>query len=253
MLALLAAATLGLLIFVLVELRVHQPMIDLSMFRNVLLSANLLMAFLVFIVLSATFIMPFFLQNVMGYPTQMVGFLMMASPITMGLVSPLAGSLSDKFGSRVISLVGLVVLVLACFWVATLHQNVTPLGIILRLVPLGLGFALFQSPNNSAIMGTARRERMGVTSGLMSLSRTLGTTTGLPLIGSIFTAQVLALGRLPAGSDMSSASTTVLVSALNSTYQIASIFIFASILLALFAWRFDTRARAARAVVRETV
>lgn len=245
-LALLVAAGVGLAIFILVELRVRQPMVDLSLFRNVLMSTNLLMAFLVFIVLSGGFILPFFLQNVLGYSTEMVGLLMMANPIAMGLVSPLAGSLSDKFGSRVISLVGLLVLVVACLGIATLHQGITPLGIILRLVPLGIGFGMFQSPNNSAIMGAAPRDRLGVASGLTSLSRTLGSTTGLPLIGSIFTAQVLSRGLLKAGEDVTAAPASALVSGIAGTYQIAVFFIGASILLAFFAWRFDRSRRAAQ-------
>ncbi len=243
---LLAAAGVGLVIFLLVENRVRQPMVDLKLFRSVLFSTNLLMAFLVFVVLSGGFILPFFLQNVMGYSTQIVGFLMMATPIAMGLISPLAGTLSDKFGSRLISLLGLVFLVFACLGIGTLHQGVTPLGIVVRLIPLGLGFGLFQSPNNSAIMGAAPRERLGVASGLMSLSRTLGSATGLPLIGSIFTAQVLLSGSLPAGSDVTNAPAPALVSAISGTYQIAVIFIAVSILLAIFAWRVDSHARAAQ-------
>ncbi|HMN59615.1 MAG TPA: DHA2 family efflux MFS transporter permease subunit, partial [Anaerolinea sp.] len=105
-LALLVSAGVGLVIFILVEIRARQPMVDLSLFRNVLMSTNLLMAFLVFIVLSGGFILPFFLQNVMGYSTEMVGLLMMANPIAMGLVSPLAGAVSGKFGPAVVSLGG---------------------------------------------------------------------------------------------------------------------------------------------------
>ena len=201
-LGLIGLAVAGLALFIFVERRQKQPMLDLSMFRNLLISTNLLMAMLVFIVLSAAFILPFFLQNVMGYSTQIVGFIMMANPITMGLVAPIAGSLSDRFGSRIISLVGLVVIVFGCLAMGTLHEGLGPVGIILRLAPLGLGFGLFQSPNNSAIMGASPRERLGVASGLTSLSRTLGNTTGLPLIGSIFTAQVLASGGLSSGADV---------------------------------------------------
>ena len=225
-------------------------MVDLSMFRNVLISSNLLMAFLVFTVLSGGFIMPFFLQNVMGYSTQMVGLLMVANPITMGLVAPIAGSLSDRFGSRMISLVGLVVIVFGCLAIGTLHEGLGPLGIILRLAPLGLGFGLFQSPNNSAIMGASPRERLGVASGLTSLSRTLGNTTGLPLIGSIFTAQVVASGGLPSGVDVTSAPAASLVAGISSTYHIAVFFIIAAILLAVFAWQIDRRQKGAK-IARE--
>ena len=125
-----------------------------------------------------------------------------------------------------------------------------PLGIVLRLAPLGLGFGLFQSPNNSAIMGASPRERLGVASGLTSLSRTLGNTTGLPLIGSIFTAQVLASGGLSSGADVTNAPAAWLVAGISSTYQIAVFFIFAAILLAFFAWQVERRQKAAQ-IARE--
>ena len=250
-LGLLGLAVAGLALFIFIELRQKQPMVDLSMFRNVLISSNLLMAFLVFIVLSGGFIMPFFLQNVMGYSTQMVGLLMVANPITMGLVAPIAGSLSDRFGSRMISLVGLVVIVFGCLAIGTLHAGLGPLGIILRLAPLGLGFGLFQSPNNSAIMGASPRERLGVASGLTALSRTLGNSTGLPLIGSIFTAKVLASGELSSGADVTSAPAASLVAGISGTYQIAVFFIFAAILLAVYAWQVDRRQKASQ-IARES-
>jgi EmrB/QacA subfamily drug resistance transporter len=238
-LGMLAAAVLGLALFVLVEKRVQQPMVDLSMFSNRLFSTNLLMAFLLFIVMSGGFILPFFLQNVMGYSTQMVGFFLMSTPIVMGLIAPIAGTLSDKFGSRVISLAGLIMVLIGCLAIGSLHTGVTPLGIILRLMPLGIGMGLFQSPNNSAIMGAVPRERLGVASGLMGLSRTLGNTTGLPLIGSIFTALVLSAGGLPHGSEVTGAPAAALVRGISGTYHIAIAFIAASIVLAIFAWRAD--------------
>ncbi|GAP08556.1 MAG TPA: MFS transporter [Anaerolinea thermolimosa] len=243
-LLLLGLALVGLTAFILVERRTTHPMVDLSLFHNPLISANLLMAFLVFIVLSAGFIFPFLLQNVLGYSTEMVGLLMMANPIAMGLVAPLAGSLSDRFGSRVISLVGLIILAGGCLGMSTLHPGVTPLGIILRLVPLGVGMGVFQSPNNSAIMGAAPRDRLGVASGLVSLSRTLGSTTGLPLIGSIFTAQVMAFGNFPPGFDITTAPPSALISGVVNTYMVAVFFILASLGLAVFAWQFDRRQKA---------
>lgn len=253
-LALLAAGLAGLATFIAVERRIRHPMVDLSMFRNPLISANLLMGFLVFLVLSGGFIMPFFLQNVLGYSTQMVGLLLMANPIVMGLVAPLAGSLSDKFGSRVISLVGLVIMTAACLFMSTLRADMSALEVVLRLIPLGLGFGIFQSPNNNAIMGAAPRERLGVVSGLVSLSRTLGNTTGLPLMGSIFTAHVLAVSGAASGQDVTSAPPAALLSGVANTYLVAVFFVLAAIALAVFAWQFDRRqklALAAQKVGRE--
>ncbi len=236
-LALLAGAMIGLVGLIVVEKRTAQAMIDLSLFRNPLFSLNLLMGFLTFIVMAGSFILPFFLELVKGYPTQQVGLLMMAMPAAMGLTAPASGALSDRFGSRGISMAGLTVVLLGCLTMSTLSQETTPLGLMLRLAPIGMGFGLFQSPNNSAIMGTAPRERLGIASGLLSLSRTLGQSTGLPLMGVIFSAFVAAHETLPAGADITTASPAALTGAIHGTYLVGAGVIGLALLLSVIAYR----------------
>ncbi|MBN1370530.1 MAG: MFS transporter [Anaerolineaceae bacterium] len=243
-LALLITAGLGLLVFLAVERKAAQPMVDLKLFRNPLFSINLLMGFLVFLVLAAGFIMPFLLQNVLGYSTQIVGLMMMSTPIAMGLVAPIAGTLSDRYGSRVISLIGLLVLVVGCLVMSTLNTSVTPLGIVARMAPFGIGFGLFQAPNNSSIMGSAPRERLGVASGLIGLSRTLGNSSGLPLMGSIYGAFVLAAGNLPVGTDVNTAPAQAVVVGIQGAYIVAAVGIFITTLLAVLALWVDARRKA---------
>lgn len=239
--ALLAVAAVGLALFLYVETRVRQPMIDLRLFRNVLFSLNLLMGFLVFITMAGMFIMPFFLELVKGFSTQTVGLLMMANPIAMGLVAPVAGSLSDRYGSRGISLVGLTLIIIGCLTVSTLNQEVTALGFVARLIPFGIGQGMFQSPNNNAIMSAAPRDRLGVASGLLALSRTLGQTTGLPMMGALFASLVLTFAGLPSGTDPSTAPPAALVAGINGTYRTAAFFILGALVLAAAALWIDSR------------
>jgi len=242
---LLALALVGLISFIWVERRVPQPMVDLSMFRNILFSLNLLMGFLVFVVLSGAYIMPFFLELVRGFRTEQIGLMLMVNPIVTGLLAPLAGSLSDRYGSRGISLVGLVLVIVGCLTISTLNEQVGALGFILRYLPVGIGIAMFQSPNNSAIMGAAPRERLGVASGLLGLSRTLGTTTGVPMIGALFTTLVLSAGKLSTGTDVTTAPAFALVNGINGTYTTGAWIILGSTLLAVLALYIDTRRRRA--------
>ena len=143
-------------------------MIELGLFRNMLFSLSLFMGFLYFVMTGGTFILPFFLELVKGYPTQQVGLLMMVTPVMMGIVSPLSGILSDRFGPRGISLIGLLIIFGGCRSLSTLHTNVTMFGFLLRVAPIGLGMGFFQSPNNSAIMGAVPSQRLGVASGLLA-------------------------------------------------------------------------------------
>lgn len=242
---LLFAAVAGLFIFLFIERRIIQPMVDLSLFRNVLFSLNLVMGFLVFVVMAGMFIMPFFLQIVKGFSTEQVGLLLMVNPIAMGVVAPIAGSLSDRFGSRGISLIGLVMIIIGCLTVSTLNPNVGALGFILRMLPFAFGQGMFQSPNNSAIMGAVPRDRLGVASGLLALSRTLGTTTGLPLMGAVFTSLVVTSAHMGATIDINTAPAQALVSGVNGTYRIAAFVILGAVILATVALYIDSRRKLA--------
>ncbi len=238
---LLTTAGLGLITFLIAQSRARQPMIDPRLFKNVLLSINLLMGFLVFVVIGGLFIIPFFLELVKGYRTEQVGLLMAIFPISMGLVAPASGALSDRFGSRLISLIGLVFIAGACWLLSTLHADITVLGYALRIAPLGIGVGMFNSPNNSAIMGAAPRDHLGLASGLLALSRTLGQTSGLPLMGALFAAQVLATGILPPGEDLTKAPAIALVQGISGTFRVAALIILIATVLAIFALWIDAQ------------
>ncbi|MFH1036170.1 MAG: MFS transporter [Pseudomonadota bacterium] len=238
-LGLLAFAGLCLAVFVAVELKLAQPMVDLTLFKDPLFSLNLLMGFLSFVQLGGVFVIPFFLELVQGYSTEQAGMLMMTVPVCMGLVSPWAGWLSDRYGSRGISLLGLLLLALGSYQVSTLEPGVSLLGYILRIMPVGLGMGLFQSPNNSAIMGRVPPHRVGVASGLLSLARTLGNTSGLPLMGAVFSHAVLAEAHLPARAAITQAPPEALAAGLRGAYRLATMLALAAAGLALWAWFLD--------------
>jgi EmrB/QacA subfamily drug resistance transporter len=240
-LGLFVAAVLGLCSFVLLESRLHQPMIDLSIFRDPLFSMNLLMSFLVFTMIGGILVLPFFLELVMGYSTEKAGLFMMVVPVCMGMVSPWAGTLSDKHGSRSISLLGLVVMVGGCLAVSTLHAGVSGLGYILRATPIGIGMGLFQAPNNSAVMGHAPNNRLGVASGLLSLSRTMGNSTGLPLMGTLFTSHAFALANLPAGTSLAELPREAIAGGVAGVYRTAAFFGLAVIALGWSAHKLSRR------------
>jgi len=219
---LLLAALPGVIIFLMLEKRIAQPMIELGLFRNLLFSLSLFMGFLSFMTLGGTFILPFFLELARGYPPQQVGLLMMATPVMMGIVSPISGILSDRFGPRGISLIGLLLIFGGCLSVSTLHIDTSMAGFLLRVAPIGLGMGFFQSPNNSAIMGAVPPQRLGVASGLMNLSRNLGQTTGIPLMGSIFIATAVSAAKLGTFSHITSIPKQALVDGITGTYSLAA-------------------------------
>ena len=178
--------------FVIIETRTEQPMIDLSLFRNTLFSINLITGYLVFVAISGTIIlMPFYLENDLGYSTRQVGILLAAVPISMGIIAPLAGSMSDRFGTRPITVIGLGILLFGYTALSTLSVMTSTLGYILRFLPIGIGMGVFQSPNNSAIMGEAPRDKLGVVSGMLAVNRSLGQTTGIAILGALWASRAI--------------------------------------------------------------
>jgi MFS family permease len=151
----------------------------------------------------------------------------------MGLVAPWAGALSDRHGPRGISLLGAVIMCAGCVAVSTVHAGVTLTGYILRIMPVGIGLGLFQSPNNSAVMGAVPAHRLGVASGLLSLSRNLGTASGLPLLSTLFMSQLIAVSQLPdAQVSAANSSSASVVQGVALTYQVAALIVLAAVSLA---------------------
>lgn len=242
-LALFGAAAALLTLFVYVERRVRYPMVDLGMFRNIQFSLNLTTGALTFVAIAAVvFLLPFYLELVLHLPVNRVGVLMAIVPIVLSLLGPLSGSLSDRFGTRPVSVVGLVLLMIGYLTASTMNEATTPLGYVLRMLPIGLGMGVFQSPNNSAIMGAAPRTRLGVASGMLSITRTLGQTTGIALLGALFASRLNYYSSQP--TDISAATPAAISSALHDQFVLMAALIGVGLLLSLFAWRRERRSAA---------
>ncbi len=223
--------------FIYIELHVNQPMLDLRLFRSSLFSVSLTTGFLIFVCLAGTLLlMPFYAENVLGYNPQQTGLLMATVPAALGVIAPLSGSLSDRYGSRLITVAGLSVLVLGFLAVRSLDAHTTTLGYVLRFLPVGLGMGIFQSPNNSAIMGAAPRNRLGVASGMLAVTRTLGQTSGIAALGAFWAGRVFqhAGELLPGGAT--SAPIPAQTLALRDTFTLVSILIVTALLLSLWGW-----------------
>jgi EmrB/QacA subfamily drug resistance transporter len=246
-LALFAASLAFLVLFLGIERRIRFPMIDLSLFRDRLFNVNLVTGFIIFVCMSGTIIlMPFYLENVLGYTPRSVGLLLAIVPIALGITAPISGALSDRFGPRPIIVAGLLMLLLGFLAISTLSTGTTAVGYVMRFLPIGIGIGTFQSPNNSAVMGAVPRERLGIASGLLSITRTLGQTTGIAALGALWASRVLhrAGGALPAGAT--SAPAAAQVAGLNDTFSIVVILI--SLALALAVWGLVQERRSKRLV-----
>ncbi|MCE3201820.1 MFS transporter [Paenibacillus sonchi] len=182
----LAAAAAAFIVFLIVELRRSQPLLQLSLFKNPLFSLSILCAFLVFVAnFCFNIIAPFYAQNMLNLSPFYAGFLLMLFPISMVIVAPLSGALSDKIGSEFLTFAGLIVMVIAQFGLARLHDGSAVALVGVWIAMLGIGSGLFQSPNNSLIMSTVPRTQLGSAGSVNSLVRNVGMVVGITIATSI--------------------------------------------------------------------
>lgn len=245
-LAAFAAAGLGLPAFLAIERRAEQPVVDLALFRDVRMTVGLAAGLGAFVSIAGTiFVMPFYLENVLGLAPRDVGLLMSTTPILLVIIAPIAGTLADRFGERIVTVVGLGFALVGFALVGTLAADTTPLGFVLRFVPVGIGMGTFQTPNNSAIMGAAPPGRSGVAGGLLGLTRALGQTTGIAVLGSLWATRVAARAAGEVGREGTLAPAAAQVGGLHDMMLLVQALVLLSLLLCLWDLRRRRRRRPA--------
>ncbi|MDL1895990.1 MFS transporter [Anaerolineae bacterium CFX7] len=173
--------------FIAVERRSEFPMLDLALFRVRLFSASTATAMMNYICLyMIIFLLPFYLIQGRGYSPQDAGLILTAQPLIMIFAAPLSGILSDRIGSRILATLGMTILAGGLIWLARLGAESSVSDIVIPLAVVGLGTGIFVTPNNSALMGSAPRQRQGIAAGVLAAARNVGMVLGVGLAGAIF-------------------------------------------------------------------
>lgn len=217
-------------------------MIDPKLFGNSIFSVNLATGFISFVGLGGTVILlPFYLENILEFSSLQVGLLMGIIPVMLGITSPLAGVLSDRVGSRRITMTGLGILLLGFLAASTLDLHTTVLGYALRIFAVGVGIGIFISPNNSAIMGAAPRHQLGIVSGIMAQSRTLGQTLGIAVIGAIWAGRTLFYTGTGSTGGATLAPASAQVAGLHDAFLSAAVLTLIALVISIRAYIQETR------------
>src|SRR3990172_10979856 len=183
------------IMFIIVENKAMQPMMELRHFRNKLFAAANISGLISFIAMFSTILlMPFFLQNELGYSPQEVGIVFLAVPLVMSVASPISGWLSDRTDSFLLSSAGIGIASLSIFSLSYMSSSSSFIDVTLRLAVLGLGLGLFQAPNNSIIMGSLPREQLGVAAGSLGTMRNMGMVIGIAISGAVFSSRYVFYG-----------------------------------------------------------
>ncbi len=182
------AGIVGLAVFIAWEMRTTSPILNLGLFRNnAAFTFSNLAALINYSATSASgLLLSLYLQYIKGLSPQAAGLILVAQPVVMAVLSPLAGRLSDRIESRTLASAGMALSTLALVPFIFLNAQTPFWAIVLDLAVLGCGFGLFSSPNVNAIMGAVERRFYGVASATLGTMRLIGQTLSLSIATLIF-------------------------------------------------------------------
>jgi len=181
-------SVVGLLIFVLWQHKISYPLLDFKLFsKNRVFAMSNLAAFINYSATYAlTFVLSLYLQYVKGFEPAYAGIILIAQPVMMSLFSPLAGLLSDKSEPRIVASVGMALVSIGLALLVLVKQDTSVLSIVIFLMILGLGFALFSSPNTNAVMSSVEKKNYGIASSVLGTMRLTGQMFSMGIAMLVF-------------------------------------------------------------------
>jgi EmrB/QacA subfamily drug resistance transporter len=203
--------------FLLAERATIQPLLDLALFRIRPFSFGLASVVVAFSGLfTATFLLPFLLEQGRGFTPVEAGLLLTPVPISMAIVAPFSGSASDRFGPGILASTGMLLMVLSLLSLTQLPADFALPDLIWRLILMGVGQGLFMSPNSSAVLGSVPGRRVGTASGTLAQMRVTGQALGIALSAAIVAT------RMPVHLASGAARPDALASAIHDAFWVAA-------------------------------
>ena len=214
-------------VFVYYENKISQPILNISLLKNnrVVIFSSLAALLNYSATFALSYLMSLYLQYVKGFEPSKAGLILIAQPAVMAIFSPLAGLLSDKIEIQKVASIGMAITTLGLAFFIFISQGTSILYIIVALVVLGLGFALFSSPNTNAIMSSVDKRYYGITSGIISVARTIGQTFSMGLASMVIS---IYIGNQPISSNIPQ-----LLTSLKTVFLIMTILCFLGIFASL--------------------
>jgi len=182
------AGILGVILFIKWETNVPSPILHMDLFRRnrIFAFSNLAALINYSATFAVAFLLSLYLQYIKGYGPQTAGFILVAMPVVQAMLSPAAGRLSDKIEPRIIASVGMALTTVGLVFLVFINQDTGIAYIIFSLVILGLGFALFSSPNTNAVMGSVGKRSYGIASATLATMRQIGMMLSMGIAMVLF-------------------------------------------------------------------
>lgn len=189
---LIGAGAIGLLFFWHYESALSSPVFHVGLFRknSVFIFSNIATLINYSATFGVVFLLSLYLQYIKGFDPRRAGLVMVAQPLTMAVFSPLSGRLSDRFEARIVASAGMMITVVSLLSLTFVNELTSMGRIISSLIILGLGLALFSSPNTSAVMGSVGKHFYGIASATMGTMRLLGQMFSMGISMMVFSIQI---------------------------------------------------------------
>jgi DHA2 family multidrug resistance protein-like MFS transporter len=133
----------------------------------------------------ASVALPFFL-DAHGYDHVTIGLLITPLPVAIALTAPIAGRLTERIPAGVLGGIGLIVYASSMILLARLGPGAGKAGIMGLIALSGVGFAMFQTPNNRTMIGSSPPRRSGAAAGMAAVSKLIGQTSATVVMALLF-------------------------------------------------------------------
>ncbi|NLL12432.1 MAG: MFS transporter [Fibrobacter sp.] len=186
--------------FLIYETHITSPVLHIGLFKgNTVFTFSNIAALINYSATHAVvFLLSLYLQYVRGFKPQKAGLILFVQPMIMAIFSPIAGRLSDRFEPRIVASSGMALNVIGLIMLAFIGPDTAVSSLIITLLILGTGFALFSSPNTSAAMGSVQKRYYGIASATIGTMRLLGQMFSMAISTLIFTVRI---GEIQLNSD----------------------------------------------------
>ncbi|MFC1885580.1 MFS transporter [Thermodesulfobacteriota bacterium] len=184
--------------FICWELRAPVPMLDVSQFRNGVFSIGVIVRFMTFMGMSAVrYLLPFHIQSILGFSPRVFGLLAVPAALSMILIAPISGRLSDRYGWKRLTIGGLFFSLVGLLFLVTVTMESSLFVIMIGWVIQRIGLGAFSPVNTSSVLSVVDSRKYGVTSGVLNMIRNAGNVTGIALSTAIVTALMVSRGLPP--------------------------------------------------------
>ena len=231
-LGMIAIAVIAIAAFIVHELRIADPLLELRLFKDrFFLLPNLLFTLVFFSFAGINYLLPFYLEYVCGYSTSSAGLLLTSLSFAMMVAGIAAGILFNRAGPRILTIGAGLLLALGYFMMTRLHTDTTTLYITASLILIGLGLGLMVTPVSNVIMNSVSRKYQGMVSSLTSLERFAPLTLGIAFFNQIFIQGVLTIAEYRGISEEAPAAMRLEVLASGFDFAFLVSFIFSIFIL----------------------